>query len=77
MEVIYQLKASELTYELVDRIKKLFGQQEINITITAEPDETAYLTMNPANEKHLLESLAEEPQVRLTPEEFKKKINEL
>jgi hypothetical protein len=58
MEAIYKLNANEISPNLIDTIKKLFCGKEITITITTEPDETAYLTMNPANKKHLLESIA-------------------
>jgi hypothetical protein len=77
MEAIYKLKANEISPHLMDTIKKLFKGKEITITISSEPDETTYLTMNPANEKHLMESIAQEPTVRFTPEEFKNMVNKL
>lgn len=77
MEAIYKLKANEINPNLMDTIKKLFSGKEITITITTEPDETTYLTMNPANEKHLLESMAEEPSIQFTPAEFKKMVSKL
>jgi len=77
MEAIYKLKANEINQNLMNTIKKLFIGKEITITITPEPDETAYLTMSPANEKHLAESMAEEPSIRFTPDEFKDKVSKL
>ena len=77
MEAIYKLKANEINQNLMNTIKKLFIGKEITITITPEPDETAHLTMNPANEKHLTESMAEEPSIRFTPDEFKDKVSKL
>jgi hypothetical protein len=77
MEAIYRLKANEITPNLMETIKKLFTGKEITITITSEPDETTYLTMNPANEKHLLESIAQEPTIRFTPEQFKEMVDKL
>ena len=77
MEAIYKLKANEVSPNLMDTIKKLFKGKEITITISSEPDETTYLTMNPANERHLLESIAQEPSIRFTPEEFKEMVNKL
>ena len=77
MEAIYKLKANEINTNLMVAIKKLFGGKEITITITTEPDETTYLTMNPANKKHLMESMAEEPSIRFTPDEFKKTVSTL
>jgi hypothetical protein len=77
MEAIYRLKTHELNTNLIDTIKKLFKGQEITITVTSEMDETTYLTMNPANKDHLLESMAQEPSVRFSPEEFKETIKKL
>ena len=77
MEAIYKLKASEVNTNLMDTIKKLFNGKEITITISTEPDETTYLMMNPSNEKHLMESMAEEPTVRFTPEEFKEMVDKM
>lgn len=77
MEAIYKLKANEISPNLMDTIKKLFKGKEITITISSEPDETAYLTMNPANERHLLESIAQEPTICFTPEEFKEMVSKL
>lgn len=61
----------------MEAIKKLFGGKEITITITTDTDETTYLTMNPANEKYLLESMAQEPSIRFTPDEFHEMIKKL
>jgi len=77
MEAIYKLKANEINPGLMDTIKKLFRGKEITITITTEPDETTYLTMNPANEKHLMDSMAEEPVAHFTPIEFKEMVDKL
>jgi hypothetical protein len=77
MEAIYKLKANEISPNLMDTIKKLFKGKEITITISSEPDETTYLTMNPANERHLLESIAQEPSIRFTPEEFREMVKKL
>ena len=77
MEAIYKLKANEINQNLMNTIKKLFIGKEITITITPEPDETTYLTMNPANEKHLTESMAEEPSIRFTPDQFKEMVSKI
>ena len=74
MEAIYKLKANEINPNLIDTIKKLFGSEEITITITTELDETTYLTMNPANKKHLLDAINEVKKnknlIRFTGKEF-------
>ena len=77
MEAIYKLKANEINPNLIDSIKKLFSGKEITITITTEPDETTYLTMNQANKKHLLENIAQEPTISFTTEEFEKHVEDL
>jgi hypothetical protein len=77
MEAIYKLKAKEIDPNLMDTIKKLFRGKEITITITDETDETTYLTMNPVNKKHLLESIAQEPSVKFTPEEFREMVDKM
>jgi len=77
MEAIYKLKANEINTNLIDTIKKLFSGKEITITITTEPDETTYLTMNPANKKHLLENIASEPTISFTTGEFEKHVEDL
>lgn len=77
MEAIYKLKANEVSTNLIDTIKTLFKGKEITITVSSEPDETTYLTMNPANKKHLMESIAQEPSVRFTPEEFNEMLKKI
>ena len=77
MEAIYKLKANEIDPNLMDTIKTLFRGKEITITITTEPDETTYLTMNPANKKHLQENMAAEPTISFTAGEFEKHVEDL
>jgi hypothetical protein len=77
MEAIYKLKANVINTNLMVAIKKLFSGKEITITISTSGDETEYLTMSPANEAHLMESIAEDPAIRFTPEEFQKKTSQM
>ena len=77
MEAIYKLKANEINPNLIETIKKLFGSEDITITITTEPDETEYLTAYPANKKHLLESMAQEPTISFTADEFEIHVDNL
>lgn len=77
MEAIYKIKADEINQNLMNTIKKLFSGKEITITISPEPDETTYLTMNPSNEKHLMESMAEKPTISFTPDEFKEVVGKM
>jgi hypothetical protein len=77
MEASIKLKVSELDDNLFQKIKKLFEGRTVTITISSEDDETSYLLSNAGNEKFLMESMAEEPSVSFTFEEFEKRANEL
>jgi hypothetical protein len=77
MEAIFKIEPQEFNEELFLRLKKLFKGKTVTIAFSTEIDETTYLTMNPANKEHLLESMAQEPVIKFTPEEFKEKISKL
>ncbi len=77
MEAIFKIEPQEFNEELFLRLKKLFKGKTVTIAISTDIDETTYLTLNPANEKHLLESMAQEPTITFTPEEFKEKVRKL
>ena len=77
MEAIFKIESNEFNEELFLRLRKLFKGKSITIAISTEVDETSYLTMNPVNEEHLLESIAQEPAIKFTPEEFKEKTSKL
>jgi len=77
MEAIYKLNTSELDIKLLESIKKLFGSQEVIIQIRSLTDETSYLFNDQENKKHLLESLASEPAVIFSGEEFDAHIKQL
>jgi hypothetical protein len=40
-------------------------------------DETDYLTLYPANEKHLLDNMAAEPVIRFTGDEFREYVKNM
>ena len=75
MEAFYKIKANELDSTWIESIKKLFSDKDIIIKISTEMDETDFLMMYPANEKHLLENLAAEPAVKFSGDEFKEYVN--
>lgn len=77
MEAIFKIEPNEFNEELFLSLKKLFKGKTVTISFSTEIDETTYLTMNAANEKHLLESIAQEPVIKFTPEEFKEKVSKL
>ena len=53
MNTIYQINANDLNDALIESIKTLFKDKEIEITVT-ERDETEYLLRSPANREFLL-----------------------
>jgi hypothetical protein len=77
MEAIFKIQSTELNQELLKKIKKIFKGKTVTITISTELDETDYLNANPANRKHLHESMAQEPTVSFTPEEFDRHVKNL
>jgi hypothetical protein len=77
MDATLKLKVSELDDRLIQKIKSLFEGKSVTITITTEDDETSYLLSSKANEEFLMSSMAQEPFVAFSVEEFEKKSNEL
>lgn len=75
MEAVYKVKASELDSFWIESIQKLFQDKNIVIKISADLDETEFLTLYPANEKHLLDNIASEPAMRFTGDELKMYVN--
>ena len=75
MEALYKIKTSELDSLWIESIKKLFKNKSVVIKVTSEMDETDYLTLYAANEKHLLDNMAAEPVIRFTGDEFKEYVN--
>lgn len=77
MEAIYKLKANEINAGFIDAVRKMFMDKLITISITDEPDETVFLSRDPANEKYLSESMAQEPAIRFSPEEFREEVKKM
>jgi hypothetical protein len=76
MEAIYRLNASEIDSGFMKAIKELFKEKEVIITVSTHVDETMYLTMSKSNLEHLKKSMAEEPSIRFTPDEFNKFVED-
>ncbi len=53
----YKLKASEIEQPILDTIKKLFKDKEIEIIIHEVEDETEYLLKSSSNKEHLLKAI--------------------
>jgi len=77
MEALYKIKANELDSVWIESIKELFSGKDIIIKISTEMDETDFLTIYLANEKHLLDNLAAEPTVKFSGDEFEEYVNKL
>lgn len=77
METTMKIASGELSEELLFKIKQLFEGRAVTITISTEVDETEYLTASPTNRKNLLESMASEPSISFTPDEFERHFDKL
>ena len=75
MEALFKVKARELDQRLIDSIKKLFRDKDIIIKVSADYDETAFLSFYPANEKHILENISAEPAATFTAKDFQDYVN--
>jgi hypothetical protein len=77
MEAIYKLNTREIDIHLMDSIKKLFGSKDVIIQISTINDETSYLLASKANKTHLMESIASEPEMVFTGNEFENHAKKL
>ncbi len=57
MYTTYRLRVKDLNSQFIESLKALFGDQEVEITVTPV-DETAYLLKSEANSLRLREALA-------------------
>jgi len=77
MEALYKIKSNELDVPWIESVQKLFKNKSIIIKVSTEMDETDFLTLYPANEKHLLENMAAEPVIRFTGDEFREYVKNI
>ncbi|MFS8119726.1 MAG: hypothetical protein ACMG55_14735 [Microcoleus sp.] len=56
MSTVYRLKASELDSKFLEQIKAIFGDKEIEISVS-ECDETEYLLKSEVNKNKLLKAI--------------------
>jgi len=57
MQASFVLDSNELDYQLIDKIKELFQNKRIELTI-ADSDDTEYLFASEVNKETLLSSIA-------------------
>jgi hypothetical protein len=57
MHTTYRLRAKDLNSQFLESLKTLFGDQEVEITVSPV-DETAYLLKSEANSLRLREAIA-------------------
>lgn len=77
MQATFKINADELSDRLLQAIKEMFKGKAVTITITSETDDSAYLTSNLANRKHLEDSMVSEPVIKFTGPEFEEHVREL
>lgn len=58
MQTIYQVNADDIDQSLLESIKALFKNKDIEIVVS-ERDETEYLLRSPANRERLLRAVKE------------------
>lgn len=59
MTTTFQLEANELNDEFFNRLKAMFKDRKLAITVKTKMDETEYLLSTEANRKNLMESIAQ------------------
>lgn len=75
MEALFKLKAGDLDRNFIESIQKLFHGKEIFIRVSAEMDDTTFLSLYEENEKHILDNIAAEPAAHFSGDEFQKFID--
>jgi len=56
-ETTYRTRASEVGQPLIDSIRTLYGDKEIEIIVSEHQDQTDFLLRSQENRKHLLEAV--------------------
>ncbi len=62
MNITLKLNSEELNYSLIDTLKLLYKNKEIEICVS-DSNETDYLSKNPSNLKNLLENIKSDKNV--------------
>ena len=78
MVTTYRLNANELTVDLLNAIRLVFKDKDIEINVSETVDETEYLLSSQANKENLFKSvqqLEEGKGVTMTIEELQKKFD--
>ena len=56
-ETTYRTRASEVGQPLIDSIRTMYGDKEIEIIVIEQEDETDFLLKSPANREQLLRAV--------------------
>lgn len=78
MVTSYRLNANELSMDVLNAIRLLFKDKEIEINVSEAMDETDYLLASPANKEQIIASIRELEEgkgVEMTIEELQRKFN--
>jgi len=73
----YRLNANELSMDVLNAIRLLFKDKEIEISVTEAIDETEYLLASASNKEQIMSSIAELENgngVEMTIEELQRKF---
>jgi len=76
MEALYKINASEMDISLLESIRNLFKGKDIIIKVSADLDETEFLSFYPENEKHIRDNMVAEPVRKFSGDELQEFVTQ-